>query len=401
MGKIPELYNKKDNCCGCSACYSICPKDAISMVADEEGFLYPRIDRDICIGCRKCISVCQLKMDQQDKVNADVNDSKCSNDCYFETTTYAVRIKDKEILERSSSGGAFTAISNWVLDNDGAIICSSYNYSKHTMEFRLITTPEERELAYGSKYVQSEPKDIFEVACSWLKNNPSKWCMFIGTGCQSAGFSKYIERNGREYRKRVVIVDIICHGVPSPLIWREYIGLLTQNKRTVGYVSFKDKRRGWKKPTAIAVIDGKEVSLKPYVKIFYRNEMIRPSCYKCPYASVERDHVDITIGDYWGVEKTYPDFYSKMGNSLLIVHSQTGANIFESIKENIEYKQCSVKECLQPNLCSSTDMPINRQQIWDEYFKYGIAWLVKKYGTESFIEKLKHKVILLLPLPFV
>ena len=174
------------------------------------------------------------------------------------TAVYAGRIKDKNILMKSSSGGAFTAISDVFLDNGDAVICAVYDYDQKETVFRLITANKERDMAMGSKYMQSKPVDIFRKANDWLISNPEKRLLFVGMGCQSDGFRKYSELKG--IRERVYIVDIICHGSTSPKIWREYAANLEKrHKGKMKYLTFKDKRNGWKSPTAVTVINGKEI----------------------------------------------------------------------------------------------------------------------------------------------
>ena len=130
-----------------------------------------------------------------------------------ETLFFGGRLKDRKALYMSSSGGIFTALSDVILDREGAIACSTYNYEMYQQEFRLLTTSEERDKARGSKYVQSVPGNIFKEAEQWLKTNIGRELLFVGTGCQAAGFRSYAESKG--FRDHVIIVDLICHGVPT------------------------------------------------------------------------------------------------------------------------------------------------------------------------------------------
>ena len=184
------------------------------------------------------------------------------------TKVYAGRVKDKQLLLSSSSGGAFTALSDRFLDNGNAVVAASYNYETHQEEFKLIHTTEERDAAKGSKYNQSKPGDVFRAAESWLKEHQGKRLLFVGMGCQAEGFRKLAEIKG--YRNRTYIVDIICHGSPSPKLWREYAYSLEKKAGgKITYLTFKDKRNGWRKPTAVAVVNGNEISIKDYVRVFY------------------------------------------------------------------------------------------------------------------------------------
>lgn len=296
---------------------------------------------------------------------------------------YAVRLKDKHELNKSSSGGAFTALSDEFLDCNGAVVSAIYNYSTNQNEFVLYTDRENRDKARGSKYIQSKPVDSFKDAEDWLKSNEGN-LLFVGMGCQADGFRLFAEQKG--VRERVTIVGIICHGAPSPKIWRDYVG------GRIDYVTFKDKRNGWSAPTAYVIKDGEEKQIGDYVSIFYNKCALRPSCYECPYATIERN-VDITIGDFWGIDKIMPDFYSENGNSLILIHSEKGMQLWEKIKEKVEWRESNETDCLQPNLIRPTEKSPKREKFWKDYQKKGISYIVKKYSGESVVQKIKRKIV--------
>ena len=185
----------------------------------------------------------------------------------IDTIVYAGRLKDKSALMSSSSGGAFTALSDAFLKSGDAVVAAVYNYENHTVEFQMILDEKQRERAKGSKYMQSKPGDIYQEAYHWLMDNPKKELLFVGMGCQSDGFRKFSEIKG--IRDRVYIVDIICHGSPSPKLWREYAESIQKKDGRITYLTFKDKRNGWKSPTAYVKVNGSERPLKDYVKVFY------------------------------------------------------------------------------------------------------------------------------------
>ena len=242
--------------------------------------------------------------------------------------------------------------------------------------------------------MQSIPGTIFSRCLAWLKENPEKLLLFVGMGCQVAAFGRFVRLHG--LADRVILVDIICHGSPSPRIWEEYVrheetrlGGKAQNVR------FKDKRQGWANPTAVMEIDGREQRLEPYVRLFYSRCTLRPACHNCPYASVHRD-TDMTIGDYWGIEKVMPDFYDPMGNSLILIHSSRGQSVFEEVKAELEYRESSIRDCLQPNLERPTPVSENRGTFWKDYREGGIDMIVEKYGCiavnhTSFAQRIKRK----------
>lgn len=313
------------------------------------------------------------------------------NDVQFiKTKVYAGRLKDRDMLMKSSSGGAFSALSDCFLNNGNAVVATVYNYESNTAEFCLIQTKKERDAALGSKYMQSKPANIFCEAYQWLKINPDKKLLFLGMGCQADGFRKFSELKG--IRDRVYIVDIICHGSPSPKLWREYAETLEKKKGKITYLTFKDKRNGWKTPMAFVKINGNEVSINDYVRVFYNRCALRPSCHECFYATTERK-IDITIGDFWHIENTIPDFYDTNGNSLFLIHTNRGEELFDQIKENLDYCMSDTKQCWQKNLEAPTPASEHRQEFWIDYHREGIDFIMKKYGNISFRNKLKSGII--------
>lgn len=217
-----------------------------------------------------------------------------------------------------------------------------YNYEDHATEFQLIENREERDKAIGSKYMQSKPGKIYKTAEDWLINHPEKRLLFVGMGCQADGFRKFAEIKG--FCERVWIVDIICHGSPSPRLWKEYAESAEKKYGKITYLTFKDKRNGWKAPTAYVTAGGQEHLIKDYVKVFYNQCALRPSCYECPYATTERK-TDMTIGDFWHIEETIPDFYDEKGNSIFLIHTDRGEQLFETVKpRHYRYPENNPKE---------------------------------------------------------
>lgn len=311
----------------------------------------------------------------------------------IDTIVYAGRLKDKSALMSSSSGGAFTALSNAFLKSGDAVVAAVYNYENHTVEFQMILDEKQRERAKGSKYMQSKPGDIYQEAYHWLMDNPKKELLFVGMGCQSDGFRKFSEIKG--IRDRVYIVDIICHGSPSPKLWREYAESIQKKDGRITYLTFKDKRNGWKSPTAYVKVNGSERPLKDYVKVFYNRCALRPSCYECPYATTERK-TDMTIGDFWHIEETIPDFYDPNGNSLFLIHTGRGEELFEKIRDNLDYRLSNTAQCWQANLEAPTQKSEQRDVFWNDYQKKGIDFVIKKYGTVPMKTKVKNKLFKIL-----
>ena len=375
-------YTEKECCCGCGLCAVVCPSNAIVMQEDEEGFFYPSIQQEICVGCEKCRAVCAFRADIDRDTKSEPK----------ETVAYAARVKDRQVLAKSSSGGMFTALSDEVLDDGGAVVCSFYDYAQNRMVFRLVTAKEDRDLARGSKYIQSIPGDVYDQVQQWTDANPRKALLFVGTGCQAGAFRKFMRTC--KFANPIYVVDILCHGVPSPRIWREYLARKLKSK-PFHSLTFKDKRNGWLRPIALVKVNGKEVFLDDYIRLYYSHATLRPSCYNCPYAKLHRDS-DITIGDYWGIDKVLPDFYDPQGTSLVLVHSETGAALMKRVLPKLEVRSSDLQECLQPNLLNPTPKAAVRDVWWKDYHQKGFDFVYRKYTAEPLLLKVKKKIWTLL-----
>lgn len=308
----------------------------------------------------------------------------------IQTKVYAGRIKNHAALMNSSSGGAFTALSDVFLNDGGAVASAVYDYKTHTIRFQMIYDRQKRDKARGSKYIQSMPCNIFRESYQWIRQNPEKKLLFVGMGCQANGFRKYAELMG--IREQVCIVDIVCHGSPSPKLWREYAESIERRYGgRITYLTFRDKRNGWSLPTAFAVINGREISVREYVNVFYSRCALRPSCHECPYAAIERK-TDMTIGDFWHIEETIPDFYCEDGNSLFLIHTEQGNELFERVKEVLEYQQSDSLQCRQKNLETPTEASEYRARFWADYRERGAGFIMKKYGRPSFKMRIKSSI---------
>lgn len=250
-----QIKDKAD-CCGCTACASICPKDAISMEPDTLGFKYPKVDLSRCIDCGLCEKVCAFN-DHYDK-SLNLKEPKI----------YAARHKDMHEIETSRSGAAFIAISDYILKNGGVVYGAGYK-DHFRVAHKRATTKEERNEFKGSKYVQSDLDRIFRQVKDDLKQGET--VLFSGTPCQTAGLNSYI---GKKLRENLVLVDIVCHGVPSPYIWRDYLNYLEKKyKSKIVTVNFRDKSRvGWSGHIESFVFqDNIKREFTTYTSLFYRH----------------------------------------------------------------------------------------------------------------------------------
>lgn len=364
------LYHKYEDCCGCTACSAICPRDAISFQYNEEGFLYPKINQENCIECYLCEKVCSFQ-----------RDIKYSPNIALERKIYAVKHRQKNVVKQSSSGGVFTALSDYFMVHGNAVASSVYLYDETAVRLTIYTDENSRNDARGSKYIQAETGEAFNKICEWLVLHPQQEMMIVGTGCQIAGLDLLLKE--KQLRERVLLVDLICHGVSSSKLWKDYSKKLEKDKSgRISYLTFKNKDNGWKNPSAFVVINEKRESIKPFSEWFYSGWILRESCYQCPYTKVERMGSDITIGDYWGVDVVKPEFYDKNGVSLVILQNEKGKYFFNKIKNDIFFEEISKEMCSQPRLLCPASRPKNREKFWNDMRKYGI-----KYCSEHYTEK--------------
>lgn len=366
MNRSPQLFELKKDCCGCSACGAICPQEAIIFKHDEQGFLYPFVEKEKCIGCHLCEKVCAYKKDLEQERNRN------------NVLIWGAKNKSRDILCNSSSGGVFTAISDSFLDKNWAVASCIYNKETNNVVLEIYEKKEIRDSARGSKYIQAEIGDAFKKISKWLIDNDNKKMLVVGTGCQIAGLDRFLKL--RNLRERVLLVDLICHGAPSSGLWKKYSSLIEEKWDTkIESLSFKDKRNGWENPTIYALMKGQEISISGYAEWFYGGWSLRESCYQCPYTRVDRMSSDITIGDYWGVRDYNPDFYDNMGVSLIIAQTDNGKVLVDDIAEALELIEISEEECMQPRLISPQERPANRDDFWRDMKIHGIEYCEKKY----------------------
>lgn len=352
----------KADCCGCTACASICPKDAITMEPDTLGFKYPKVDLSKCIDCGLCEKVCAFNDNYDQSLN--IKDPEI----------YAARHKDLREIETSRSGAAFIAISDYILENGGIVY--GVGYKDHfRVAHKRATTKEERNEFKGSKYVQSDLDGIFRQVKEDLKKGNT--VLFSGTPCQTAGINSYI---GKKLRENLVLVDIVCHGVPSPYIWRDYLVYIEKKyKSKVVKVNFRDKSRiGWSGHIESFVFEnGNKIESKKYTDLFYKHIMLRPSCGNCHYTNFRRPS-DITLADFWGWEKTDKDINAdNKGISLCVLNTQKGLNIFNLIGAHINVVPVQFKNCLQPNLLHPTLLHPNSKKFEKYYISRDFGNLIE------------------------
>ena len=307
---------------------------------------------------------------------------------------YAVKNKDEATRAASRSGGIFTALSEQVLSNDGVIYGCALTDNFNAVHIRT-DNAKGRNRMRGSKYIQSKLGDTFKNVKADLDERRS--VLFSGTSCQVAGLKKYL---GKEY-DNLFCVDIVCHGVPSKKVWDAYLQWQEQkNHSKVASVDFRNKKDfGWRDHVeTIRFGNNRTVSCKVFTKLFYGHSVLRPSCYECPYKSVMHPG-DITIADYWGIEKAAPEFDDNKGVSLVLINNEAGEGAFEKVKERLIWKQTKLEDSLQPPLKAPFPKPKNREQFWNDFENKTFEYVAKKYGgmglknvAKSLLRKIERKI---------
>lgn len=337
--------NVKKDCAGCYTCFNTCPLNAISMQTDEDGFIFPKIDQSICIDCGQCKKVC----DFQDEINYG----------NYQIKTFAAINKNNDILMKSSSGGAFTAIAEVVLDKDGVVFgCQLSNNLK--AEHIYVDSKEKLYKMCGSKYVQSDIGTAYKKIKELLNNN--KYILFSGTPCQVAGLKKYL---GQKYDK-LITVDLICHGVPSQLMLHNYLQYEEKHRnKTITKISFRTKNNNWLDSLKLQINDDILFPAQSYYYNFFLNGWIyRDSCYKCKYANDKRQG-DFTIGDYWGIEKIQPEIDIEKGVSLLTVNTTKAQSLITDVENKMYLYESDYKKAQKYNqqLNIPTKKSVEREKI--------------------------------------
>lgn len=368
------LFIDDKDCCGCTACESICPKNAIKMTVNKEGFLYPEINQEQCINCGLCIKTCQYKKDIENKTYS----------CMItKPKVFAVRHKSIEVRENSRSGGIFTAVSDWVLENGGVVFGAVLNEDM-TVSHERATDSNERNRMRGSKYVQSDKKKSFTAVKKDLDDG--KYVLYTGTSCEISGLQSYL----RHTYPKLICMDIICHGVPSPQILQDYLSWQEKkHKAKVVNFDFRNKKKfGWSSAVETLYfkdVAGKEFNINSsvYSKLFYSDSAVRYSCFQCPYKSINHP-ADITIGDFWGIERVDSDFNAdNSGASLVLVNSEKGFNIFNEIIDRLDYIESSIEDCLQTPLIKPCDIPKARPAFWYIYEHKSFGLLVYVFASSQ------------------
>ncbi len=372
-----EIKDKKQ-CCGCEACVQVCPKQCISFKQDTEGFFYPEADASQCINCGLCDKACPMQ-------------SQFNSVQPIETLA-AINV-DEDIRLESSSGGVFTLLAESVIAQGGVVFGVRFDKDFQAV-YDVAETPEQLSAFRGSKYLQARVGDSFKNCKKILDQN--RLVLFSGTSCQISGLKHYLRKD----YQNLLSVDFICHGTPSPIVWRKYIDeLKSENANTITKIEFRSKIEGWTSfRMKFDYVDNegnrKTISTPFYENIYMRaflsNLILRPSCQNCP-AKGGTSGSDITIADFWGIQKVLPSMYDDKGTSLVIINTEKGNKALD--KKQLRYEQVALADAIRhnPSYFSSVKFHPNRNSFFTQFAKgnVGVHELIEQCLRLSLMQKIK------------
>lgn len=368
---------EKVNCCGCAACVQKCPKQCISLQEDNEGFLYPKVNTETCIDCGICEKVCPVlnpyEACEPHQVFAAIN-------------------KDEKIRMESSSGGIFSLLAEPII-RDGGVVFGARFDEEWQVTLDYTENIEGLSAFRGSKYVQARTGNTYKQCEQFLKEG--RKVLFTGSPCQIAGLHHYLRK---EY-ENLVSCDFVCHGVPSPKVWRMYLEEVVEGgNRAICDISFRNKDNGWKafnfkisynsnsKATTFSSCHRDNL----FMRAFLRDMILRPSCHNCK-AKQGRSKSDITIADFWGIDKSHPEMDDDKGTGLIIIYSEKGKSSLAW--SQIEYIQAKYNEASSFNNGLKPSMPVhpNRTKFFKKLDKTNnIIKLIMECTKPSMKQKFRH-----------
>ncbi|MDD5990055.1 MAG: Coenzyme F420 hydrogenase/dehydrogenase, beta subunit C-terminal domain [Paludibacteraceae bacterium] len=345
-----------DRCTGCAACASACPTGSIIMRENKEGFLQPQIDAETCIKCHKCEKTCPVIKPIEIPLE-------------FETQAYAAINKDEAVRMRSSSGGMFYALAKRTIEHRGVVFGARFD-EKWDVVHDYTETLEGIEPFMRSKYVQSRIGETYKQAKVFL--NAGRQVLFVGTPCQIGGLHAYL---GKDY-ENLIMVDFICHGVPSPGVWRRYLGESFEGGAVQSF-NFRDKTEGWTPNQCIVSVTTTNTTIvtematttttttttvraklmaNPYFRGFRREIYLRRSCYDCQFRTYHRLS-DFTLADFWGVQSNAPEMFDNKGTSIVFVHTKKANEVLQEVASSLHIKDQSKENAISGNRGMDRDNP--------------------------------------------
>lgn len=378
---IENIIESK-KCLGCGACANMCNLDALHMRIDEKGFVYPRVDNNKCIHCNNCFLVCPAVSEHVMRVKHDVKNNN----------VYSARIKDDEIRRKSSSGGMFYVLSNYILSN-GGYVCGVVWNDDFSVKHICSNCVSDRDAMMLSKYIQSDTSSTYSEVRQHLLDGDL--VLFTGTPCQCAALQLFLNHINTE---KLFVMDVLCGGNVSPGFFKEYIKYIENLKKDKAKsVCFRTKKLGWKQhhlkvELEHSVYEGARRDDEPFFSLYLGKQIIRDSCFSCGFATIERVS-DITVGDFWGLNDPIID--DDRGISLVMLNTKKGKYIFDKISEqiNFELRNIEIAVARQINLRSAPLKPSNRECFWNDWRHCGAEYALRKYTVFGRRNYIKRKMI--------
>lgn len=377
-----DIKNKQD-CCGCSACAQRCPKQCITMAENEEGFFYPQVDTSKCVDCHLCEKVCPVINQGEARTPLEV---------------YAAKNSDDDVRFKSSSGGIFTLLAEQTIKDGGVVFGACWD-KEWNVKHDCVDNISDLQIFRSSKYLQSVIGDSYLKTEQFLKTG--RKVMFTGTPCQIAGLKHFLRK---EYNN-LLAVEMICHSVPSPGVWQQYLTTrlhtLKWEKSDIRNISFRDKNTGWKTYSFVIVNKNGNIltelsSKNAFMRGFLADLYTRPSCHACP-AKQLRSGSDITLGDFWGIESLMPEIDDDKGVSAIIVNSDKGKQVLHNIDIELYEVQYDKLTTRNPALVKSFPITPKRTEFFKENgftFEEKVKRLAKKtFSMKTLAYHIVRKVI--------
>ena len=374
----------KSQCTGCSACYSACSQNAITMQFDDYSQIYPKVSLDLCTDCGLCEKVCPLL--HKERIPNDVNLDNLE--------VKAIYNKDSEIRRKSTSGGIFSLLSDFIIKKGGVVFAARFD-EKYHIHHAFFDSMDQIDPFRGSKYAQSDLSDVFKQVKKQLLSHP---VLFIGTPCQVGGLKSYLIKD----YENLYTCDFICMSISSGKMWDEYITDY-QKRHQIKRIFFKDKRIGWHKGDWRMLIEderGEQLCKgfdNPFFFSYLMHYSARPSCFSCVFRHC-RHMSDFTIADCWGIDSVHPEFDDNRGCTSLILQSDKGKIVFEAIKDNACFRNYGIQNVRQYNrhIEHQADIPKDYDQFCADYASHGFIFATKKamksHNKLGMIGKIKRQI---------
>ena len=387
---LPLAQNDPALCTGCGACAQACPGGCIAMQRDAEGFSYPVVDTDCCTECGLCGSVCPASRDWRELYATAAR-----------PRLFAAWHLDDSIRAASSSGGVFSSLATRVLLSGGLVFGAAFDEGLR-LRHVAVTKPDDLWWLRGSKYLQSSTESTYSHARAAL--DAGQQVLYSGTPCQIAGLYGFLGQDD----DRLITVDLVCHGVPSPMVFERYLRYLeSESGSTARRADFRGKKRGWRRFSMVVECSNgttlaDTLDRDPYLACFLRNLCLRPSCSSCSYACVQRV-ADITLGDFWTIGRCHPELDDDRGISEVFVNTEAGQRLFDACRGELFVQECRLEDGVQQSMLTpSVASPqraaffadlgrLNFEDIRHKYLRPRRVWYVRR--TASYIKRTIKRVL--------